>query len=41
MDLAGVTAAIGAHWYGGLVEKAGECEETIPVSELPTRTGLG
>lgn len=37
----GVTAAIGARWYGGLVEKAGECEETIPASELPTRTGLG
>ena len=37
----GVTAAIGARWYGGLVERAGECEETNPVNELPTRTGLG
>ena len=37
----GVTAAIGARWYGGLVEKAGDCEEINPVSELPTRTGLG
>ena len=36
----GVTAAIGARWYGGLVERAGECEETIPVNELPTRTGM-
>ena len=37
----GVTAAIGARWYGGLVERVGECEETNPVNELPTRTGLG
>lgn len=35
--LHGVTAAPAARWYGQLVERMGECEETKPVAELPTR----
>lgn len=39
--LHGITAAPAAKWYGDMVKKMGECEETNPVSELPTRSGEG
>ncbi len=35
--LHGVTAAPAARWYSRLVTRMGECEETQPVSEIPTR----
>ena len=36
----GITAAPAARWYAGVTERSGECEEKIPVSELPTRHGM-
>ncbi len=36
----GVTAAPAARWYGRLADRLGDCEETKPVSELPTRSGM-
>ena len=35
--LHGVTAAPGARWYSRVVGRMGECEETQPVTEIPTR----
>ncbi len=35
----GFSAAPTAAWYGRLVERRGECQETRRVSELPTRVG--
>lgn len=35
--LHGVSAAPAARWYSRLVTRMGECEETQPVSEIPTR----
>lgn len=35
--LHGVTAAPGARWYSRIVTRMGDCEETRPVTEIPTR----
>tara|TARA_R110002110_G_scaffold415852_1_gene658165 strand:+ start:73245 stop:74516 length:1272 start_codon:yes stop_codon:yes gene_type:complete len=35
--LHGVTAAPAARWYSRIVDRMGECEETQPVTEIPTR----
>jgi NhaP-type Na+/H+ or K+/H+ antiporter len=35
--LHGVTAAPGARWYSRIVTRMGDCEETQPVTEIPTR----
>lgn len=37
--LHGLSAAPAARWYAGLIDKVGECEETQPVSEMPSRFG--
>lgn len=36
----GLSAAPAARRFGTLMKRAGQCEETKPVSELPTRTGM-
>ena len=35
----GLTAAPASRWYAGLVRRIGECEESKPVSEMPSRFG--
>ena len=35
----GLSAAPFARFYGEKVAEMGECEEIIPVQEIPTRTG--
>lgn len=35
----GITAAPGSRWYARLVAGIGDCEETKPVSEMPSRFG--
>ena len=36
----GVTAAPAARRYGAMMKRLGRCEETKPVGEMPTRTGM-
>jgi len=36
----GLSAAPAARWYAAMVGRMGECEETKPAAELPTRTGM-
>jgi NhaP-type Na+/H+ or K+/H+ antiporter len=35
--LHGVTAAPAARWYGRKAVEMGDCEEVMPVEEMPTR----
>ena len=35
----GITAAPGSRWYARLVARMGDCQETKPVSEMPSRFG--
>jgi NhaP-type Na+/H+ or K+/H+ antiporter len=36
----GLTAAPAARWYGKVTARMDDCEETTPVTELPTRAGM-
>ena len=36
----GFSAAPAAAWYAAMVRRMGECEETKPVIEMRTRTGM-